>query len=74
VRHPLYFFSLLFIWLNPQMTLASLLFNLLATLYFWVGSIYEERRLTAEFGEAYKAYRREVPRLLPTRILSRDPV
>ena len=71
VRHPLYSFSLLVIWLNPVMTLSSLLFNIVATLYFWIGSIYEERRLTAEFGDKYRAYRRNVPRLLPTRIPSR---
>lgn len=74
VRHPLYLFSLLFIWLNPQMTLASFIFNVLATLYFWIGSIYEERRLSAEFGEAYETYRRSVPRFLPTRIASQDAV
>lgn len=74
VRHPLYFFSLAVIWLNPAMTLASLLFNIVATLYFWIGSIYEERRLTAEFGDKYKAYRRNVPRLLPMRIPGRQGV
>ncbi len=68
VRHPLYFFSLLFLWLNPDMTLASFLFNMLATLYFWIGSIYEERRLLAAFGEAYEAYRRRVPALVPIRL------
>jgi protein-S-isoprenylcysteine O-methyltransferase Ste14 len=68
VRHPLYFFSLLFLWLNPVMTLGSFLFNVLATLYFWIGSIYEERRLLAAFGEAYEAYRRKVPGLVPIRI------
>jgi protein-S-isoprenylcysteine O-methyltransferase Ste14 len=68
VRHPLYFFSLLFLWLNPVMTLGVFLFNILATLYFWIGSIYEERRLLAAFGEAYKEYKRTVPGLLPYRI------
>ena len=72
VRHPLYFFSLLFIWLSPVMTLGSLLFNVLATLYFWIGSIYEERRLLATFGESYQEYRHGVPRLLPIRILGRN--
>jgi len=68
VRHPLYFFSLLFLWLNPVMTLGSFLFNVLATLYFWIGSIYEERRLLAAFGEAYEEYKRSVPGLVPIRI------
>jgi protein-S-isoprenylcysteine O-methyltransferase Ste14 len=67
VRHPLYSFSLLFIWLNPAMTLGSLLFNVLATLYFWIGSIYEERRLVRAFGQTYEEYQQTVPRLFPLR-------
>lgn len=74
VRHPLYFFSLVFIWLNPEMSLGSFLFNSLAALYFWIGSIYEERRLLAAFGDAYEEYRQMVPRLLPTRLLGRGLV
>jgi len=72
MRHPLYSFSLLFIWLNPDMMLETFLFNVLATLYFWIGSVYEERRLLAAFGEAYKEYQRGVPRLLPIRLFSRN--
>lgn len=65
VRHPLYFFSLLILWFMPVMTVATLLFNVIATLYFWIGSVHEEWRLQATFGAAYEAYRRRVPRLLP---------
>lgn len=65
VRHPLYFFSLVLLWLTPVMTTNVLAFNLGATLYFWVGSIYEERKLVAEFGEVYRQHQRRVPRLLP---------
>lgn len=65
VRHPLYFFSLLVLWFMPLMTLNLLLFNVLATLYFWIGSLHEERRLLAEFGEEYRHYQQEVPHLIP---------
>jgi protein-S-isoprenylcysteine O-methyltransferase Ste14 len=65
VRHPLYFFSLLFLWFVPVMTLGFLLFNVVATLYFAIGSLVEERRLEATFGEAYRQYRRRVPWLVP---------
>lgn len=68
VRHPLYFFSLLLLWFSPVMTLSLLLFNIAATLYFWIGSKYEERRLAAAFGERYEAYRRSVPSLIPVKI------
>lgn len=65
VRHPLYLFSLLFLWLTPAMTVNLLVTYLLFTLYFYVGSIFEERRLVAEFGQAYREYQRIVPRLIP---------
>lgn len=65
VRHPLYFFSLLFIWLTPALTVNLLTAFVLFTLYFYIGSIYEERRLLAEFGDAYGQYQRNVPRLIP---------
>ncbi len=65
VRHPLYFFSLLFIWLTPLMTLNLFVTYLLFTIYFYWGSIYEEKRLVAEFGEIYQTYQQRVPRLIP---------
>jgi methanethiol S-methyltransferase len=68
VRHPLYFFSLLFLWGRPDMTLSSLILNIWVTLYFLIGSIYEERRLLKEFGDAYQVYQNRVPRLFPLRL------
>lgn len=67
VRHPLYLFTLLFLWLTPVMTTTLLTTYLLFTLYFYLGSIFEERRLVAEFGSAYRDYQQRVPRLLPFR-------
>jgi protein-S-isoprenylcysteine O-methyltransferase Ste14 len=65
VRHPIYFFALLFIWLTPLMTFNLFVTYLLFTIYFYSGSIYEERRLVAEFGAAYQEYQQRVPRLIP---------
>jgi protein-S-isoprenylcysteine O-methyltransferase Ste14 len=65
VRHPLYFFSLLVIWPSPLMTGNVLVFNLVATLYFVVGSRVEERRLLRVHGDAYRAYRERVSWLVP---------
>jgi len=65
VRHPLYSFSLIFLWLTPVMTANILTTWLLFTLYFYIGSIYEERRLVGEFGAAYERYRQQTPRFIP---------
>jgi protein-S-isoprenylcysteine O-methyltransferase Ste14 len=65
VRHPLYFFSMIILWFSPVMTVSSLVFNLSATLYFWMGSIFEERRLQRVYGDAYIQYQQKVPRLIP---------
>ncbi len=65
VRHPLYLFSLIFLWLTPAMTVNVLVVYILFSLYFYIGTFYEERRLLAEFGPAYVEYQRQVPRLLP---------
>jgi protein-S-isoprenylcysteine O-methyltransferase Ste14 len=65
VRHPLYLFSLIMLWLTPVMTDAFLGFAVGTTGYFVVGSQLEERRLAAEFGAAYDRYRSRVPWLLP---------
>ena len=65
VRHPLYLFSILFIWLTPALTVNVLVLYVLITLYFIVGSVHEEKRLLAEFGAAYRDYQRQVPWLIP---------
>lgn len=65
VRHPLYTCALVFLWLTPVMTTSLLALYLGLSAYLVVGSIFEERRLLAEFGEAYREYQRQVPRLVP---------
>lgn len=65
VRHPLYFFSSLFMVLNPVMTTQWLLLTIMATVYFIVGGLLEEKRLIHEFGEAYRRYQQSVPFFIP---------
>lgn len=65
VRHPLYTFSIVFMWLSPVMTINQFTSYFLFTLYFYIGSIFEERRLIKQFGVAYEQYRQRVPRLVP---------
>ncbi len=66
VRHPLYTAGLIFIWLTPVMTASILSLNIGLTLYLYIGSYFEERRLLTEFGHAYLEYQQAVPRLFPT--------
>ncbi len=65
VRHPLYLFSLLFLWFSPTLTNTGLVFNILATLYFVFGSIIEEKRMISYYGESYTKYQQDVPWLIP---------
>ncbi|MBL8079645.1 MAG: isoprenylcysteine carboxylmethyltransferase family protein [Anaerolineales bacterium] len=65
VRHPLYTFTLLFIWLTPTMTQNSLTVYIGATIYTLVGAYFEEKKLLQDFGEAYAEYKRITPMLIP---------
>ena len=68
VRHPLYFFVLLMIWSYPNLTVDRALFNVLWTLWIFIGCVLEERDLVAEFGDRYREYQRNVPMLIPNHI------
>jgi hypothetical protein len=65
-RHPLNFAPVPVLWLNPRMTTNLLAFNVAATAYFVVGSLHEEARLRAAYGDAYRRYQEsDVPFYLP---------
>jgi len=65
-RNPLFLFALLVLWLTPIMTDNLLVLYLIATVYFILGSVHEERILAEKFGAAYLEYRDEVPRFIPS--------
>lgn len=65
VRHPLYTFGLLFIWLMPTVSQNSLAIYIGATIYTLVGAFFEERKLLREFGGEYAAYKQKTPMLIP---------
>lgn len=65
VRHPLYLFSLLWVWSQPTMSAAWLGFAIGATLYFALGSLVEEQKLVRQFGNTYVEYQKRVPWLIP---------
>jgi protein-S-isoprenylcysteine O-methyltransferase Ste14 len=65
VRHPLYLAILVLFWSCPDVTADRLLFDGLWTAWMVVGTFWEEADLVAELGDAYRAYRRAVPMLIP---------
>ena len=67
VRHPIYSGILLLFWCTPVLTADRLLLNVLWSGWMIVGTILEERDLTARFGDAYQDYQRRVPMLIPWR-------
>lgn len=67
-RHPLYLFAILFLGLRPAMDLFYLTFFLCITVYFFIGSYYEEKKLVEKFGEEYKQYQSKVPRIFPIKL------
>lgn len=64
-RHPLYFFSILFIGFRPTMSLFYLTAFICISIYFYIGSLFEEEKLVESFGEIYLNYQKTTPRLIP---------
>ena len=65
MRHPLYFFSMMFLLFRPVMDLFYLTCLICIIIYFYIGSYYEEKRLVEKFGEKYLRYKKAVPRFFP---------
>ena len=64
-RHPVYFFSIIFLMFRAEMSLFYLTMFISFTAYFYIGSYYEEKKLVRLFGDVYKDYQKKVPRIFP---------
>jgi protein-S-isoprenylcysteine O-methyltransferase Ste14 len=73
VRHPWYFLILVLLW-TRDMSTNQLLIYALVTLYLFIGSRLEERKLIVYHGKVYEKYRKRVAGLipLPWKILSKE--
>ena len=64
-RHPLYLGGIMGLWFTPLMSATHLVFAVLLTAYFFVGTLFEERDLKKEFKASYIAYMKKTPMMIP---------
>ncbi|MCA0390119.1 MAG: isoprenylcysteine carboxylmethyltransferase family protein [Bacteroidetes bacterium] len=64
-RHPIYLFSIIFLLFRPQMHLDYFIMIILFIAYFFIGSIFEEKKLVTQFGEEYIQYQKTTGRIFP---------
>jgi len=64
-RHPMYMTFILFIWLRAEMDLFYFVSALSVTAYLYTKTVFEERKLTVSFGQAYINYKKNTPRIFP---------
>jgi len=76
VRHPLYFAGIILMWslflISPSKTL--LISNAMISLYLYIGTLFEEKKLMMDFGDSYKAYKKNVSMLIPLKWLKQKIV
>ena len=65
MRHPGYFFTILFLGLRPQMDVFYFTAFICFSSYFYIGTFFEEKKLAAQFGASYLEYQKKTPRLFP---------
>lgn len=69
MRHPIYFFSIVFLLFRPIMNLFYLTFFICVVIYFYIGAYFEEKKLVNYFGDVYVNYKKMVPGIIPYKLL-----
>jgi len=67
-RHPWYLAAVLLIWAGDIST-GNLIVKLILTIYVFMGTLLEERKLVREFGDEYRLYQKQVSMLIPFKYL-----
>jgi methanethiol S-methyltransferase len=71
-RHPWYLGSLLFIWtMLPNYPLPVFLAVCIMSIYLVVGTMLEERKIVAQYGDSYRRYQQRVSMFFPWKWLVR---
>jgi methanethiol S-methyltransferase len=71
-RHPWYLGSILLIWsILPRYPLPVFLAVCILSIYLVVGTMLEERKIVAQYGDRYRCYRKRVSMLFPWKWLIR---
>lgn len=65
VRHPLYLGVIIGMWAIPVMTFSHLFFSASMTLYIFIGMYLEEKDMVHFFGDEYRDYQKQVPKIFP---------
>lgn len=64
VRHPFYAGTFPLLW-SSNLDTATLITNIILSIYVLIGTLLEERKLILEFGDAYRKYQQRVSMLFP---------
>lgn len=64
IRHPMYFALIIYLWCQTY-KISDLVVNTVLTIYIFIGTILEEKKLVLKFGETYIKYQQEVPMVIP---------
>ncbi|MBW1901753.1 MAG: hypothetical protein JRJ20_08965 [Deltaproteobacteria bacterium] len=65
-RHPWYLASIILLWsVFQEIYVSILIMNIILTGYIVVGTVLEEKKLIAEYGDAYRRYQESVSMLIP---------
>jgi methanethiol S-methyltransferase len=64
IRHPMYLALIIYLWCQT-FKIMDIIVNGVLTIYVFIGTKLEEKKLVLEYGDTYIKYQQEVPMLIP---------